>query len=82
MILDHVVQAGLVGLPYVYLGYWVPGSEKMAYKARFSPLEILKPGGWALMSTRDRQPEGERLPTPSEPVEVEAHLPGKGPLGS
>lgn len=82
MILDHVVQAGLVGLPFVYLGYWVPGSEKMAYKARFSPLEILKPGGWALMSTRDRQPEGERLPTPSEPVEVEAHLPGKGPLGS
>jgi arginyl-tRNA--protein-N-Asp/Glu arginylyltransferase len=54
VILDHVVQACLMGLPYVYLGYWVPGSAKMDYKARFSPLEILKPGGWALLSARDR----------------------------
>ncbi|HYF23369.1 MAG TPA: arginyltransferase [Caulobacteraceae bacterium] len=46
VILDHVVQARLAGLPFVYLGYWVPGSEKMAYKARFRPLEVLKPGGW------------------------------------
>ncbi|MDG2521905.1 arginyltransferase [Caulobacter segnis] len=63
VILDHIVQACLTNLPYVYLGYWVPGSDKMAYKARFSPLEILKPGGWALMSARDRaagapEPEG------------------------
>lgn len=41
IILDHIVQAQQNALPYVYLGYWVPGSEKMAYKARFSPLEIL-----------------------------------------
>lgn len=54
IILDHIVQAQQSGLPYVYLGYWVPGSEKMAYKARFSPLEILKPGGWSLMSARER----------------------------
>ncbi len=59
IILDHMVQAQQTGLPYVYLGYWVPGSEKMAYKARFSPLEILKPGGWALMSARER---GARSP--------------------
>jgi leucyl-tRNA---protein transferase len=52
-ILDHVVQAGLTSLPYVYLGYWVNGSGKMAYKARFQPLEILKPSGWELMSARD-----------------------------
>ena len=50
MILDHVVQARLAGLPYVYLGYWVPGSEKMAYKARFRPLEVLKPGGWTALA--------------------------------
>ena len=59
IILDHLIQATQTGLPYVYLGYWVPGSEKMAYKARFSPLEILKPGGWALMSARER---GARTP--------------------
>jgi arginine-tRNA-protein transferase len=54
MILDHVVQAERLGLPYLYLGYWVRGSEKMDYKARFSPLEILDPGGWRLISARDR----------------------------
>jgi len=53
VILDHVVQAGLADLPYVYLGYWVRGSEKMDYKVRFSPIELLKPEGWTLMSARD-----------------------------
>lgn len=46
MILDHVRQAKERGLPYVYLGYWVRGSEKMDYKARFRPLEALGPEGW------------------------------------
>lgn len=61
IILDHLIQAGLNGLPYVYLGYWVPGSEKMAYKARFSPVEILRPQGWTLMSARDRAEASEAL---------------------
>ena len=56
MILDHVIQAGLLSLPYVYLGYWVQGSQKMDYKARFSPLEVLRPSGWTLMSARDLAP--------------------------
>jgi arginine-tRNA-protein transferase len=50
VILDHVVQATIAGLPYVYLGYWVRGSEKMDYKARFRPLEILRPGGWTSLA--------------------------------
>lgn len=54
MILDHVVQAQLTQIPYVYLGYWVRGSEKMDYKVRFSPIELLRPEGWSLMSARDR----------------------------
>ena len=57
IILDHVGQAQDQGLPKVYLGYWVKGSGKMAYKARFNPLEILRPGGWVLMSARDRAQE-------------------------
>lgn len=53
IILDHVVQAGHQRLPYLYLGYWVQGSEKMDYKANFSPLEILSTSGWRLISARD-----------------------------
>lgn len=49
VILDHVTQARLAGMPYVYLGYWVQGSPKMDYKARFRPLELLKPGGWVAL---------------------------------
>lgn len=46
IILDHIEIARAAGLPYVYLGYWVPGSRKMDYKARFSALEIYKGGVW------------------------------------
>lgn len=46
MILDHVDLARQVGLPYVYLGYWVPGSAKMAYKSNFAGLEIYRDGAW------------------------------------
>ena len=46
VILDHVTLARELGLPYVYLGYWVPGSPKMGYKAAFSALEIHKQGRW------------------------------------
>ncbi len=45
-ILDHIAIAREAGLPYVYLGYWVPGSRKMGYKASFSALEIFKNGMW------------------------------------
>jgi arginine-tRNA-protein transferase len=45
-ILDHIAIAQEAGLPYVYLGYWVPGSPKMGYKATFSALEIFKGGAW------------------------------------
>jgi leucyl-tRNA---protein transferase len=46
MILDHIAQAKSLGLSYLYLGYWVEGSRKMDYKARFRPQERLLPQGW------------------------------------
>ena len=46
VILDHVAIAREAGLPYVYLGYWVPGSRKMGYKSQFPALEIYKGGRW------------------------------------
>ncbi len=46
VILDHVDLARRAGLPYVYLGYWVPGSRKMEYKAKFAALDIYKGGIW------------------------------------
>ena len=47
MILDHIERASRMGLPYVYLGYWVAGSRKMDYKGRFLPQERLMPSGWS-----------------------------------
>ena len=46
VILDHIQQARAAGFGYVYLGYWIAGSEKMAYKAEFRPLELLLGGAW------------------------------------
>lgn len=49
-ILDHVMQVRAAGFSYVYLGYWVRGSEKMGYKAAFQPLEALRAGEWRRFS--------------------------------
>ncbi len=46
VILDHIAIAREAGLPFIYLGYWVPGSRKMGYKAGFDALEIYKAGRW------------------------------------
>lgn len=46
LILDHIERARNMGLPYVYLGYWVGGSPKMDYKTDFHPQEHLGATGW------------------------------------
>ncbi|MCA3369317.1 MAG: arginyltransferase [Roseomonas sp.] len=57
-------RARSLGLPYVYLGYWVPESRKMAYKARFRPSEILMSGAWHRLN------DGASVATQREMVRV------------
>ena len=51
MILWMIRRARELGLPFVYLGYWIEGLEKMAYKARFRPLEALQENGWRVLDS-------------------------------
>lgn len=46
LILDHIRRVAGRGKHYVYLGYWIDGSPKMAYKTRFRPLQRLTAQGW------------------------------------
>ena len=54
IILDHIARAAAEGLPYVYLGYWVHGSDRMRYKIRYRPLERLTRDGWRRMSRSEQ----------------------------
>ena len=72
VILDHIRRAALASLPFVYLGYWVEGSDRMQYKIRFRPLELLGPDGWRRLSHVEQRDlidrvtsgGGERAPAP------------------
>ena len=66
IILDHIERAARAGLSHVYMGYWVAGSKRMEYKARFQPMERLGPTGWRRMTEAD----------------VAAALRGEGVVGS
>ncbi len=42
----QIEQTRMLELPYVYLGYWIEGSPKMAYKKQFGPHQLLQDGHW------------------------------------
>jgi len=48
-ILWQIAQCRRLGLPWLYLGYWIGESRKMAYKVRFRPIEAFRNGGWTLL---------------------------------
>jgi arginyl-tRNA--protein-N-Asp/Glu arginylyltransferase len=45
-VLWQLEQARKLGLPHLYLGYWISESDKMRYKSRFSPRQIQINGAW------------------------------------
>lgn len=78
MILWHIDRARELGLPHVYLGYWIAGSRKMTYKARFSPLERLEGWTWKpFASEADSGPSGADTGSPG----TGSGFPGPGTLG-
>jgi arginine-tRNA-protein transferase len=69
IILDHIRHAARIGLPYVYLGYWVEGSPCMQYKVRFRPMERLGRDGWERFAPAEQAVAIDRLRAgPAEPV--------------
>ncbi len=67
IILDHIRIAHELGLPYVYLGYWVPGSQKMGYKAKFAGLEVFRNATWSPV-TKPEDYDTSIHPLSTEPI--------------
>jgi len=83
LILDHIALAKEADIPYVYLGYWVPGSPKMGYKARFSGLEIYLNKTWTPLGDPSSF-SADLHPLNSEPIAEQVAgiaLPDSKPVG-
>ena len=74
MILDHIEIAREANLPYVYLGYWVYGSDKMAYKSKFSGVEVFKDQKWSPINLNDSYKTASNPPSVSSISEQVAQI--------
>jgi arginine-tRNA-protein transferase len=82
VILDHIRLAQEARLPYVYLGYWVPGSPKMDYKAKFAALEVYVGGQWTPMEDAENF-DTRQHPLSNDPIAeqvAQIALPGAQPV--
>jgi arginine-tRNA-protein transferase len=79
IILDHIRRAAERELPYVYLGYWVAGSDRMQYKVRFRPLERLTGGGWERIGDEEHSRLIAAATVPRDGT-LHSGLPGKDKL--
>lgn len=82
VILDHIRIARENDLPFVYLGYWVPGSQKMGYKSRFSGIEIYRRNAWEPLDPVEAEQDFVH-PLASDPISEQVaniRLPGARPV--
>lgn len=56
-ILVQIAQARAFHLPFLYLGYWIEASPKMAYKANFQPLQAYRNGCWSSLAVGPPRPD-------------------------
>ena len=70
MILDHIRLAGEMGLPFVYLGYWVAQSPKMHYKIGYRPFELCDGTNWRRFADVEefRRWRATRFTAPRDPL--------------
>jgi leucyl-tRNA---protein transferase len=79
IILEHIQRAAQQGLAFVYLGYWVDGSDRMQYKVRYRPIEILGRDGWRRLSRSEQDSLVARtVRSDSAPRRAEAAAPKDG----
>jgi len=54
-VLWQVAECQRLGLPWLYLGYWISQSKKMAYKENFHPLSALRDGEWLPFDAKEKK---------------------------
>lgn len=52
-VLWQIAECQRAGLPWLYLGYWIRDSRKMAYKEKFHPIAALRNGEWQPLNASD-----------------------------